>query len=69
MRALTLLVLLVPLALAGCQGTGGDQIGGIGASFDGALGRDTLGTQRRMDVYGGATAPSMPTMGAAGYGK
>lgn len=68
MRAVTLLLLLVPLALAGCQGTN-DQIGGIGASFDGALGRDTQGTQRRMDVYGGATSPSLPTIGAAGFGK
>ena len=30
---------------------------------------DTLGTQRRMDVYGGATAPVLPTMGAVGFGK
>lgn len=30
---------------------------------------DTFGTGRRMDVYGGATAPVLPSIGAPGYGK
>ena len=69
MRFLSVLDLLVPLALAGCQSGGGEQLGDIGASFDGSLGRDTLGTNRRMDVYGGVTSPSMPTISASGYGR
>jgi hypothetical protein len=68
MRRLSLLAILVPLALAGCQ-SGGEQLGDLGASFEGSLGRDTQGTNRRMDVYGGVTSPTMPTISARGYGK
>ncbi|TDR93256.1 hypothetical protein [Enterovirga rhinocerotis] len=40
------------------------------ASATSGTGRsDDYGTQRRMDVYGAATAPVLPTMGAPGYGK
>lgn len=62
-----ILTLVTIAALAGCMDSGS-------RSEAGALGQmrrseDTLGTQRRMDVYGGATAPVLPTMGARGYGK
>ena len=64
---LVLALLAVP-ALDGCAsgGTGFES-----NSFGNRVKRseDTLGTQRRMDVYGGATAPVLPTMGAPGYGK
>jgi hypothetical protein len=71
MRALGLvLALSVSAFLAGCQSSGGDaSLGDIGSSFEGSLGRDTYGSNRRMDVYGGATAPSMPTFGARGYAR
>lgn len=69
MRLLTIAgLLLAGSFLAGCQSSG-DSFGDLGASMSGGLGRDTYGTNRRMDVYGGATAPSMPTIGAPGYGK
>lgn len=68
--ALVFAVLALP-ALGGCVSSGGG--GGGGASNWAPSGfqrsSDTLGTQRRMDVYGGATAPVLPTMGAVGYGK
>lgn len=69
MRILTLLSLLTASALlAGCQSTS-DSFGDLGASMSGGLGRDTYGTNRRMDVYGGTTAPTMPTISTPGYGK
>lgn len=63
--ALILAVLAVP-ALGGCVNSGGNDWGG-NSGF--RRSSDTLGTQRRMDVYGGATAPVLPTMGAPGFGK
>jgi hypothetical protein len=72
MRILTIVSLLVAGSfLAGCQGSSSssDSLGDLGASMQGGLGRDTFGTNRRMDVYGGVTAPTMPTIGASGYGK
>ena len=55
-------------AIGGCTSSGS----GGGSDWGGSNFRqssNTLGTQRRMDVYGGATAPVLPTMGAVGYGK
>lgn len=49
-------------ALAGCQ-SAGDAAGDLGSSIGGGLGRDTYGTNRRLDVYGGTTSPSLPTIG------
>ncbi|NNM71391.1 hypothetical protein [Enterovirga aerilata] len=71
MRIITLIGLLVAGSLlAGCQSSSGDDaMGDLSSSMSGALGRDTYGTNRRMDVYGGATAPTLPTIGAPGYGK
>lgn len=70
MRFLTLLALLLPCMLAGCQSSGGgDEFGDLGASFQGGLGRDTQGTNRRLDVYGGVTSPTLPTISRSGYGK
>ena len=70
---LALAALAASLALAGCNSSSerrSDDFGrSLGSSFEGGLGRDTYGTNRRMDVYGGATAPSLPTIGASGYGK
>lgn len=70
MRYITLLALLASgLVLSGCQ-SAGDSLSDIGSSFGGGgLSRDTYGTNRRMDVYGGTTAPTLPTIGAPGYGK
>ena len=71
MRILTIVGLLVAGSfLAGCQSGGSsDAMSDLSSSMSGGLGRDTYGTNRRMDVYGGATAPTLPTMGRAGYGK
>jgi hypothetical protein len=70
MRILTIVGLLVAGSfLAGCQSGSSDAMGDISSSMSGGLGRDTYGTNRRMDVYGGATAPTLPTIGAPGYGK
>lgn len=63
--------LLLAGALAGCQSASGDgsSVGSGASEFGRSLGTrfgsstDTLGTQRRMDVYGGATAPVLPTAG------
>ena len=71
MRHLLLPILLVGAALlAGCQ-SAGDSFGDLGSSFSGAFGRntDTYGTNRRMDVYGGTTAPSLPSIATPGLGK
>lgn len=71
--SLAFAALAASLALAGCGSSAerrSESFGGsLGSSFEGGLGRDTYGTNRRMDVYGGATAPSLPTIGAPGYGK
>ena len=69
MRILAVLALLAgaPL-LSACQSSQ-DAFGDLGASMSGGLGRDTYGTNRRMDVYGGTTAPSLPSIGTPGYGK
>jgi hypothetical protein len=71
MRILTIVGLIVAGSLlAGCQSnSGNDAMSDLSSSMSGGLGRDTYGTNRRMDVYGGATAPSLPTIGAPGYGK
>ncbi len=70
MRVLTIVGLLVAGSfLAGCQSGSNESLDDIGGSMSGGLGRDTYGTNRRMDVYGGATAPTLPTIGAPGYGK
>lgn len=69
--------LTVASGLAGCSGFDDAKSGvsggasDIGSSISGGFGRntDTYGTQRRVDVYGGSTAPSLPTIGASGFGK
>jgi hypothetical protein len=68
----TILAASAALALGACSsGGGGSGLSGLSDNGYVVSGRsaDTLGTQRRMDVYGGATAPVLPTMGAVGYGK
>ena len=70
MRLLIIVGLLVAGSfLAGCQSSSNESLDDISGSMSGGLGRDTYGTNRRMDVYGGATAPTLPTIGAPGYGK
>jgi hypothetical protein len=58
------------LAVAACSSFG-DNAGDARSSLSGGFGSntDTYGTNRRPDVYGGFTQPSLPTMGAVGYGK
>jgi hypothetical protein len=68
MRLALLAILLLGPVLAGCAG-GRDDLDDFSSSVRGGVGRDTYGTQRRVDVYGGSTAPTLPTMGATGYGK
>lgn len=63
---------LLGLLLAACSSDGGrSSLGDIGSSFGSRFTRDgdTNGTQRRMDVYGGSTAPVLPTIGSPGFGK
>ena len=62
--------------LGGCSSLDGDGsvrggLGDLGSSIGGGIGRnnDTFGTNRRVDVYGASTAPSLPTIGAPGFGK
>jgi hypothetical protein len=70
MRIVTIIGLLVASSLlAGCQSSSNDAMSDVSSSMSGGFGRDINGTNRRMDVYGGATAPSLPTIGAPGYGK
>lgn len=67
--------LLLAGSLAACTSTGESR--GTGRTMGEELGSsgfrrssDTFGTnERRMDVYGGATAPVLPTIGAPGFGK
>lgn len=61
---------IAAILLSACTGAGNRSAADAGAG-PGRFNRstDTLGTQRRMDVYGGATAPVLPTMGAIGSGK
>ena len=70
MTHLTLPALLAAaLTLAGCSG-GSETRGGLDDVSGGFVrGGDTYGTNRRVDVYGASTAPSLPTIGAVGYGK
>ncbi|MDB5511607.1 MAG: hypothetical protein JWR08_1090 [Enterovirga sp.] len=69
MRILTVAVLLAASQiLAGCQ-SAGESAGDVGSSFEGGLGRDTYGTNRRLDVYGGTTSPTLPSIGVPGRGK
>ena len=74
MNLLTI-ALLAGLAavLSGCNSVEGSGRSGLSEVSTG-LGTfrqssDTLGTQRRMDVYGGATAPVLPSIGTPGLGK
>ncbi len=59
---LTAALLAASAALAGCQ-SAGDAASDLGSSLSGGLGRDTFGTNRRVDVYGGTTSPTLPTIG------
>jgi hypothetical protein len=69
--------LLALSALTGCtslddaRSSASGGANDLGYSLGGGFGRntDTYGTQRRVDVYGGSTAPSLPTIGASGFGK
>ena len=65
----SILAIIALPVLAGCTSSGSNasRDWGLGDGF--RRSSDTLGTQRRMDVYGGATAPVLPTMGMPGYGK
>jgi hypothetical protein len=73
MRLLTLPLLLASaLALSACSSTGlSEGASDLGSSISGGFSRsnDTYGTQRRMDVYGGVTAPVLPSIGTPGMGK
>ena len=67
-------VLTASLLLAGCMTERDDRAFGQGwndvsSSVGGGIGRDTYGTNRRPDVYGASTAPSLPSMGTPGLGK
>ncbi len=68
---------LAAASLAACTSSGEGRSSGTGRTMGEEIGSsgfrrssDTLGTnERRMDVYGGATAPVLPTIGAPGFGK
>lgn len=64
------ILLVAALAIAGCASTGGG-VSDLGESIGSSVGRnsDTYGTNRRPDVYGATTAPSLPSIGAPGLGK
>lgn len=67
-------ILLAGLMLSGCSTAGdgrgfSDGMSDLGSSIGSGFGRDTYGTNRRMDVYGATTAPSMPSIGTPGLGK
>jgi hypothetical protein len=73
MRFVLLAALLLGQSLlSACSSTGaGGQVDDFSSSMRGGFGKntDTYGTQRRVDVYGGTTAPSLPSIGAPGMGK
>lgn len=72
MRIIAAAALLVAQGLlAGCTSTGGGSLDDVGSSISSGFVRngDTYGTNRRMDVYGAATAPSLPSIGTPGMGK
>lgn len=72
MRIIAAAALLVAQGLlAGCTSTGNESLDDFGSSVSGGFVRngDTYGTNRRMDVYGAATAPSLPSIGTPGMGK
>ena len=74
MRIVTVVALCLGFAsLAGCstadRGSFSDGLSDLGSSIGSGFGRDTLGTNRRVDVYGGSTAPSLPSIGTPGLGK
>jgi hypothetical protein len=67
---LTILAAGAASLLGGCVSGGGGSRSESTTTVSGFNQQsNTLGTQRRMDVYGGATAPVLPTMGAVGFGK
>ena len=65
MRILLVAALLLgPTLLTACTSTDGrDGLDDFSSSMRGGFGQNsnTYGTQRRPDVYGGTTAPSLPT--------
>lgn len=72
MRIIAVAALLIAQGLlTGCTSTGGGALDDFGSSVSSGFVRngDTYGTNRRMDVYGAATAPSLPSIGAPGFGK
>jgi hypothetical protein len=75
MRFTTLITIFgAALSLSGCMTERDDRAFGqgwndLGSSVSGGVGRDTYGTNRRPDVYGASTAPSLPSMGTPGLGK
>ena len=65
-------LLLGQTLLSACSSSGSSgQLDDFSSSMRSSVGKntDTYGTQRRVDVYGGSTAPSLPSMGAPGMGK
>ena len=62
-------MLLLGVSVAGCATTEGTAQGGLadlGSSLGSSLGQntDTNGTNRRPDVYGGFTRPTLPSIGS-----
>ena len=59
------------LALGGCMSSGSSGVSDVKDSLSGGFAKntDTYGTNRRPDMYGEFTRPTLPTMGAVGYGK
>ena len=60
-------MLLLGVSVAGCTTTDGTAQGGLadlGSSLASSLGQntDTNGTNRRPDVYGGFTRPTLPSI-------
>jgi len=61
-------MLLLGVSVAGCTTTDGPAQGSLadlGSSLGSSFGQntDTNGTNRRPDVYGGFTRPTLPSMG------
>jgi len=62
-------MLLLGVSVVGCATTDGTAQGGLadlGSSLGSSLGQnnDTNGTNRRPDVYGGFTRPTLPSIGS-----
>jgi hypothetical protein len=71
MRLVLVAALLLAPVLSACSSTGSEHLDDFSSSMRGGFGTntDTYGTQRRPDVYGGSTAPSLPSISTPGMGK